>query len=113
MFRLINYLKKVETLALKDISDIEHGVDQKKKQCYTHKTYHHFDRTNPEKTLKKKADIVKLGQAIEMPPEEEHLLTNHSGKRLSYIKKHQLFLKLIFFGLVYFLTIVSTCAVLV
>ena len=30
MFRMINYLKKAEALALKDIGDIdEHGVDQK------------------------------------------------------------------------------------
>ena len=35
-----------------------------------------FDRTNPVKTLKKLADIVKLEQAVDMPPEEEHLLTD-------------------------------------
>ena len=38
VFRLINYLKKAEALALKDISDIEHGLEQKKKKCYTQLT---------------------------------------------------------------------------
>ena len=83
VFRLINYLKKAEALALKDISDIEHGVEQKKKLCYTRLTSNlnrivdQFDITNPVKTLKKIADIVKLGQAVDMPPEEEHLLNDH------------------------------------
>ena len=36
-----------------------------------------YDRENPVKTLKKIADIVKLGQAVDMPPEEEHLLTDN------------------------------------
>ena len=36
-----------------------------------------FDGKNPLKTLKKIADIVKLGQAVDMPPEEEHLLTEN------------------------------------
>ena len=86
MFRFITYLKKAEALSLKDISDIEHGLEQKKKQCYTRLTSNlnrivdQFDRTNPKtktlKTLKKLSDIVKLGQAVDMPPEEEHLLTD-------------------------------------
>ena len=29
------------------------------------------------KTLKKIADIAKLGQAVDIPPEEENLLTDH------------------------------------
>ena len=83
VFRFINYLKKAEALSLKDISDIEHGLEQKKKQCYTRLTSNlnrivdQFDRSNPVKTLKKLSDIVKLGQAVDMPPEEEHLLTDH------------------------------------
>ena len=76
VFRFINYLKK----------EIEHRLEQKKKQCYTRLTSNlnrivdQFDRTNPKtktlKTLKKLSDIVKLGQAVDMPPEEEHLLTD-------------------------------------
>ena len=61
------YLKKAEALALKDISDIEHRFEQKKKKCYTRLTsnlnriFDQYDRKNPVKTLKKIADIVKLG----------------------------------------------------
>ena len=83
VFRLINYLKKAEAISLKDISDIEHGLEQKKKKCYTRLTSNlnrivdQFDRENPVKTLKKIGDIVKLGQAVDMPPEEEHLLTDY------------------------------------
>ena len=36
-----------------------------------------YDRENPVKTLKKIGDIVKLGQAVDMPSEEEHLLNDH------------------------------------
>ena len=55
VFRLINYLKKAEALALKDISDIEHGLEQKKKKCYTRLTSNlnrivdQYDRKNPQK----------------------------------------------------------------
>ena len=35
VFCLINYPKKAEALASKDISDIENGLEQKKKICYT------------------------------------------------------------------------------
>jgi len=64
VFCLINYLKKAEVLASRDISDIVHGLEQKKKQCYTRLTSSfnriddQFDRTNPVRTLKKIADIV-------------------------------------------------------
>ena len=57
------------------------GLEQKKKKCYTRLTSNlnrivdQYDRESPVKTLKKIADIVKLGQAVDMPPEEEHLLT--------------------------------------
>ena len=56
-------------------------MEQKKKKCYTRLTSNlnrivdQYDRENPVKTLKKIADIVKLGQAVDMPLEEEHLLT--------------------------------------
>ena len=58
VFRFINYLKK---------EIIEHRLEQKKKQCYTRLTSNlnriadQFDRMNPVKTLKKIADIIKLG----------------------------------------------------
>ena len=57
-------------------------MEQKKKKCYTRLTSNlnrildQYDRENPVKNLKKIANIVKLGQAVEMPPEEEHLLTD-------------------------------------
>ena len=65
VFCFINYLKKAEALALMDISDIEHGLEQKEKKCYTsltsnlNRTVDQYDRENPVKTLKKIADIVK------------------------------------------------------
>ena len=67
VFCLINYPKKAEALALKDISDIEHGLDQKKNKCYTRLTSNlnrivdQYDRKNPVKIVNKIADIVKLG----------------------------------------------------
>ena len=101
VFRLINFLKKAEALALKDISYIEHGLEQKKQKCYTRLTSNlnrivdQFDRANPVKTLKKIADVIKLGQAVDMSPEEEHLLTDHqlliikSGLEIRHFEKTQ------------------------
>ena len=85
MLKIFNLLENLaEALALKEISDIEHVLKQKKKKCYTRQTSNlnrmvdQFDGKNPLKTLKKIADIVKLGQAVDMPPEEEHLLTENN-----------------------------------
>ena len=80
LFRLIPYLKKAEALAMKDISDLEHGQAPAKKKCYTrltqtlNKIVDQFNPEDPVKTLKKISDIVKMGDALDMPPEEEHLL---------------------------------------
>ena len=66
---------------MKDISDFEHGQQAPaKKKCYTRLTQNlnkivdQFNPEDPVKTLKKISDIVKMGDALDMPPEEEHLL---------------------------------------
>ena len=55
------------------MEELEEGEDAEI-QLKLNKIVDQFNPEDPVKTLKKISDIVKMGDALDMPPEEEHLL---------------------------------------